>query len=97
MIPTGIRFSVFQSDQASENDWVAFTTFRNHLMAEILPEDPPLILEEIRRSWNSIPPVVERKAWSLSSGTENTWLVFGYMDTYLQGTNTWLNFKSGST
>lgn len=53
---------------ASEAEYAALSDFANVLRAEIFPDDPPVPLEERRRSWQSIPPIVEIPTWAVWEG-----------------------------
>ncbi|MER3444800.1 MAG: hypothetical protein C4333_12100 [Meiothermus sp.] len=53
---------------ASEAEYAALSDFANVLRAEIFPDDPPIPLEERRRSWQSIPPIVEILTWAVWEG-----------------------------
>ena len=48
---------------ASQEDYAAFTAFANQMRAERLPNDPPRSLEETIQQAKNIPPIVDLHVW----------------------------------
>ncbi|MFZ5991522.1 MAG: GNAT family N-acetyltransferase [Deinococcota bacterium] len=55
---------------ASQAEYRAMTEFWNRMRSEVLPDDPPLSLEERIASWKNIPDFVQVVAWAFWEGEE---------------------------
>lgn len=58
-----MRIDPFDPRNASDRQYAAATEFSNRIRAEILPDDPPVPLEERIQGWRNIPAFVETSAW----------------------------------
>lgn len=58
-----MRIDPFDPRNASDRQYAAATEFSNRIRAEILPDDPPVPVEERIQGWRNIPAFVETSAW----------------------------------
>src|SRR5437764_15175382 len=58
----------FDPPTATDADWAALHTFRNRMLAERVPEDPPRPLEHTVALFRNIPPFVDASVWVIWNG-----------------------------
>lgn len=63
-------FEIKQIDprNASDQEYAAMNAFSNRIRAEMLPDDPPIPLDEAIRGWRNIPAFVDVIAWGVVDG-----------------------------
>lgn len=53
----------FDAHTANEANYAALTDFENHLLSEMMPDDPPISLDERRQGFQNLPSFVEVQRW----------------------------------
>jgi GNAT superfamily N-acetyltransferase len=63
MTTTEVEISLFDPHAATDAAWIAFNTFKNAALAELLPDDPPRTVEQRQVDLRNIPPVFHVRHW----------------------------------
>jgi mycothiol synthase len=65
MTTSPIRIQPFDHANATREAYRALNTFNNRIQVEILPDDPPMPLEEAIQRWQNIPPFIALWRWNV--------------------------------
>ncbi|MGH7753950.1 MAG: GNAT family N-acetyltransferase, partial [Gemmatimonadales bacterium] len=60
-----MRITPFDPRAATDRDYAAMAVFHNTIRAEIVPDDPPIPLEERVQGWRNMPAFVRVWAWNV--------------------------------
>ncbi|HEV8338150.1 MAG TPA: GNAT family N-acetyltransferase [bacterium] len=60
-----MRITPFDPRGATDREYAAAAAFQNTIRAEVLPDDPPIPLEERVQGWRNMPPFVRVWAWNV--------------------------------